>query len=44
MGRAPYAISFSKTCIAIFPEPLITHLEKIHGQIFFKLTKNNNLA
>lgn len=26
MGTAPYAISFSRTCIAIFPEPLTTHL------------------
>lgn len=28
MGRAPTATSFSRTCIAIFPYPLTTHLGK----------------
>jgi hypothetical protein len=26
-GWAPQAISFSTTCIAIFPQPLTTHLK-----------------
>jgi hypothetical protein len=36
MGRAPYALSFSRTCIAIFPEPLTAHLGK--NQTYFKIT------
>lgn len=33
MGRAPYATSFSRTCNAIFPEPLTTHLGKIQTNV-----------